>query len=194
MRKFLLILCFFYLGSFAYSQNKDAKWTIGLSGSLVNFGDSGPNSVGDRFLYQFPKLSLSRYILPSLTLDLSSTISTLDEVEGFYSNAFNYFSIDGTLRYDFGLHQENLVPYIGLGIGWINGPETISNSKSTPTTNFVFGGTFWFSSHVGFNAEAIYKHSRDEYESMRSHTQVSVGIVYSFRPRQLVQRLWHGRR
>ncbi len=178
---------------YSSAQNKTNKWTVALSGSLVNFGDTGVNSVGDNFLFQVPKISVSRYLIPSLTFDLSTTISTVKRLEGFYSNNFNYFSVDAAIRYDFGTYDRNLVPYIGLGMGWIGAPETISGSKATPTTNFVFGGTFWFAPKFGFNAEVIYKSSSDEYESMRSHTQASFGIIYSFKPRQMVQRLWHKR-
>lgn len=194
MKRFLLIL--FLVGTCcnSFAQNRDSKWTVGVSGSLVNFGETGPNSVGDRFLYQFPKISLSRYVIPSITFDLSASISTLDEVEGFYSNNFNYFSTDAVVRYDFGTSKENLVPYIGVGLGFIGAPETILNSELSTTANFVFGGTFWFSPKFGFNGEIVYKYVSDTNVSMRPHTQISAGLVYSFKPRQMVQRLWHRRR
>lgn len=193
MKRILLLFCVLTIGLNSFSQNRDSKWTVALSGSLVNFGDTGGISIGDQFLFQVPKISFSTYIIPSITFDLSTTISTLKDVEGFYSNNFNYFSIDGSVRYDFGASRENLVPYIGIGIGWIGAPQTIQGSNATPTTNFLFGGTYWFAPKFGFNAEFIYKNSQEQYESMRSHSQVSFGLVYSFKPRQLVQRLWHRR-
>lgn len=193
MKRILLLFCVLTIGLNSFSQNRDSKWTVALSGSLVNFGDSGGISIGDQFLFQVPKISVSTYIIPSITFDLSTTISTLKEVDGFYRNNFNYFSVDGSLRYDFGAYKENIVPYIGFGVGLIGAPETISESKSTPTINSTFGFTYWFAPRFGFNAEAIYKYSSDSHESMRSHTQVSFGVIYSFKPRQLVQRLWHRR-
>lgn len=194
MKRALLISFLFLVCFTIHAQNRSSKWTVGLSGALVNFGDGGVNSVGDNFLYQFPKISVTRYVAHGLSVDLSSSISTIDELDGFFKNQFNYFSIDGTIRYDFGTSKENLVPYVGLGMGWIGAPSTLTNAKSTPTTNFVFGGTFWFSPKFGFNAEFVYKNSSEQYESMRSHSQMSAGLVYSFRPRQMVRRLWHHRR
>ena len=92
MRKILVTFCFLFLGLMSFSQNDDAKWTVAVSGSLVNFGDTGGATVGDQFLFQVPKISISKYLFHGLTIDISSTISTLNEVEGFYSNNFNYFS------------------------------------------------------------------------------------------------------
>lgn len=193
-KEFLVFLLVVGLVTSSFSQNKTNKWTVAISGSLVNFGDTGINSVGDNFLFQVPKISLSRYIVPGLTLDVSTTISTLKKIEGFYSNNFDYFSVDGAIRYDFGAYRENLVPYIGIGMGIIGGPQTIPDANTTSTTNFLLGGTFWFSSQFGFNGEIVYKYSPENYESMRSHTQASVGLVYSFKPRQMSYRLWHKKR
>lgn len=194
MKRIVAIVCFMCVVGYAYSQNREAKWTLSVGASLVNFGDSGPNSIGERFLVQIPKLSLSRYLFSGLSLDFSTTISIVNSIDGFYTNDFNYFSLDGSIRYDFGTSTENLVPYIGFGMGIIKGPETIAESKNTPTTNYVFGGAFWFTPRFGLQVEAVYKFSRKEFESMKSHTQLSAGFIYSFKPRNMVQRLWNKRR
>ena len=194
MKRTLIIISLFWFGFQSFSQNKDSKWTLGFSGSLINFGNTGPNSVGDRFVAQVPKISFSRYLGSGFTFDFGGTISTVKKIEGLFGNRFDYYSLDGAFRYDFGSSSENLVPYVGIGMGWIAGPNTIANSNDTPTVNYIFGGTYWFAPRFGLNAEFTYKFSKEDYESMRSHTQISAGFVYSFKPRSLVQRLWHKRR
>lgn len=194
IRKTILLLSIFMFSLSSFSQNRDAQWTVGLSGSLINFGNGGVSTLGERFTFQVPRISVTKYVKYGLSIDLSTTISTIDRVEGFYANGFNYYSIDGAIRYDFGLSNENLVPYVGLGMGWIGAPGSLPNANGTPTTNFSAGTTFWFSPHFGLNTEVIYKYSRDDYESMISHTQMTAGLVYSFTPRRLIRRLWHLRR
>lgn len=187
-----LLICFFTAGS---AQTKGQKWVAGVSGSFVNFGDSGATSnLGERFNIQVPKLTLTRYLWKGFSLEGGVTLSIIDELGGFYSNSFNYLSIDYGFRYDFNLSEENLVPYFYMGGSIINGPSTIQGSKATPTFNIGFGGTYWITHHWGLNVQGTYKYSQADYESMRSHSQVSVGIVYSFSPRVLVYRIWDGRR
>ena len=186
----LILVC-----STAISQNEQNKWVVGVSASFVNFGDAGMTSnINERYNFQIPKINVSRYIFAGLSLDAGVTISGIDELDGFFTNSFNYFSLDGNLRYDFNLSDENLVPYIAIGGSIIGAPSTISGSVATNSYNFSFGGTFWISHHWGLNAQATYKSVPEEYQSMRSHSQLSVGVVYSISPRVLVYRLWDGRR
>jgi len=177
------------------AQNDDNKWVLGVSGSFVSFGEEGLTSpLQERFNVQLPKINVTRYIFSGLSLDAGVTYGVLSEVDGFYGNAFDYFSLDGNVRYDFNLSDENLVPYIGIGGSIVGAPSTIQGSKATPTINLSIGGTFWISPHWGLNAQGTYKYSSEEYASMRSHSQISAGLVYSFSPRVLVYRLWDGRR
>ncbi len=187
-----ILLCTF---STTFAQNKEHKWTVGVSGSFINFGDSGFNSpLKERYNIQAPKITVSRYMFSGFILDAGATLSFIDQVDGFYRNAFNYFSLDGNVRYDFNLSDENLVPYMAIGGSIVGAPSTIEGSKASPTLNFSFGGTFWFSHHWGLNAQGTYKYSPEDIQSMRSHSQFSVGLVYSLSPRVLVYRLWDGRR
>ena len=195
MKKIIAVAFLLLVIGSVSAQNKDHKWVLGVSGSLVNFGDDGKNSnVNEQFNIQIPKINVARYIFKGLILDAGVTFGVLSELDGFFSNSFDYFSIDGNLRYDFNLSDENLVPYIAIGGSIVGAPSTIPGSKASPTTNFTFGGTFWISHQWGINAQATYKYSQDDIESMRSHTQLSAGIVYSFSPRVMLYRLWDGRR
>ena len=191
MKKILftaILLCSFIL---AKSQNYDNKWVIGTSGSLVIFDN---NSLGESYNSQLPKINISRYLFSGFSLDGSLTLSGLGDVDGLYSNRFSYNSIDGYIRYDFNLSDNNLVPYIALGASFIGAPSTKENANATSTLNIAFGGTFWVTHHWGLNAQYTFKFSPELYTSMVNHTQLTAGLVYSFRPRILVRRLWNRRR
>ena len=183
----ILLSCFVL----AKSQNYDNKWVAGISGSLVIFDN---NSLGESYNSQLPKINISRYLFSGFSLDGSLTLSGLGDVDGLYSNRFSYNSIDGYIRYDFNLSDNNLVPYIALGASFIGAPSTIKNSNATSTLNIAFGGTFWVTHHWGLNAQYTYKFSPELYTSMVNHTQLTAGLVYSFRPRILLRRLWNSRR
>jgi len=195
MKRILVLTLLLIVCNSATSQNKENKWVVGVSGSFVNFGDAGlTNGIKERYNFQVPKINVTRYVFAGFSLDAAVTISVIDELDGFFTNSFNYFSLDGNLRYDFNLSDENLVPYIAVGGSIIGAPSTISGSVATNSYNFSFGGTFWISHQWGLNAQATYKSVPEEYQSMISHSQLSVGVVYSISPRVLVYRLWDGRR
>jgi len=196
MKKIIAVAILLCVCSTSLGQNKANKWVVGISGSLITFGDDGANSIlQERFNFQFPKLNVSRYMFKGLTLDAGVTIGVLDKLDGFYNNAFDYFSFDGNIRYDFNLSDENLVPYIGIGGSIVGAPtKTIPGSNATPTINVSLGGTFWISPRWGINAQGTFKYSREDHRSMRSHAQLSAGLVYSISPRVLLFRLWDARR
>ena len=154
MKRILVLAMLICVCSTALAQTKEQKWVVGISGSFVNFGDSGPESaIQERFNFQVPKLNVTRYLWKGFSLEGGATFSILDELDGFYVNSFNYFSIDGAIRYDFNLSEENLVPYIAFGGSLIAGPSTIEGSKTTPTVNFTFGGTYWVTHRWGLNIQ-----------------------------------------
>ena len=195
MKKIVILIFLSSVAFTSYSQNEDHKWVFGVSGSFVTFGDDGVTSgIGERFNVQLPKINVARYLFSGLTADVGVTYGAISEIDGFFGNAFDYFSLDANVRYDFNLSDENLVPYIGLGGSIVGAPSTIPGSVATPTVNFIFGGTFWISPQWGINAQAAIKSSSEEFESMRSHTQFSAGLVYSFGRRVMVYRVWDGRR
>lgn len=194
MKRILTLAILVFVYSSTVGQTKDQKWVIGVSGSFISFGDGGAESnLDERFNFQFPKLTVTRYFLKGFSLEAGATLSAIDEIDGFYENSFNYFSLDGALRYDFNLSEENLVPYMAIGASIVGAPtETIPRGNATATANFTFGGTYWISHQWGLNVQGTYKYSPDEYESMRSHTQISAGLVYSLQPRVMVYRIWDG--
>jgi len=75
-----------------------------------------------------PKINLSRYLFSGFSLDGSVTLGALGEVE---AQSFNYNSLDGYIRYDFNLSDNNLVPYLAVGASLIGAPSTIENASAT---------------------------------------------------------------
>lgn len=96
-----------------------------------------------------------------------------------------YTTFDGLARYDFGTSQNNVVPYVFIGGSFIK-----AEVVTTPTANFGVGNTFWFSDKYGLNLQFMYKYSQDKFQSQKSHTMTSIGLVYSFGSRTLNPRLW----
>jgi hypothetical protein len=81
--------------------------------------------------------------------------------------------------------MHNVVPYIVIGGSFVSALET------TPTLNFGAGNTFWVKENYGINVQFLYKHSEVRFESQYSHFYPSIGLVYSFKARNLNPRLWH---
>jgi len=179
----ILVCCF----SLVKSQNYDNKWVAGISISYAIFQD---NSFGSRYNTQFPKINLSRYLFSGFSLDGGITLSGLGDIDNLFANTFSYNSLDGYVRYDFNLSDNNLVPYMAIGASFIGGPRSRPESNSTSTFNTALGATFWLTHHWGINMQLTYKVSPEEFRSMVNHTQLTAGLVYSFNPRKLVRRLW----
>ena len=195
MRRIIPLVIFSMMCTMVSSQTKDQKWVLGVSGSLISFGDAGAASmIKERFNFQFPKLNLTRYLFKGFILEGGVTLSSIDRVDGLYTNAFNYISLDGAIRYDFNRSEENLIPYIAFGSSFIGVPSTIPYSEDTATINSSIGMNFWISPQWGLNAQGTYKFFNPDFRSMRSHHQLSVGFIYSFKPRVMVFRLWDGKR
>ena len=178
MRKAFLFLVVLFLSQQLFSQNSENKWTFGVSlASAKYITKLQARKVGGQFVYQTPRLNLSKYMFSGLTLD--GGVSTA------IGDTQKYTTLDGTIRYDFGTSDNNVVPYVLLG-----GSILIAN-RPTPTLNFGAGNTFWFSQRYGLNIQFMYKYSEERFESQFSHYYTSVGLVYSFGLRSLVPRIWN---
>lgn len=182
-----VFLVFFFVGFQLVGQNKENKWVVGASLGVVKFASEEAKFIGEQFIFQMPKLNASRYIYNGLTLDAAVSFNTINKIGELYSNSVSYLSFDGAVKYDFGTSNDNLVPYVLFGSSLLK-----TTYKMTPTFNVGFGGTFWLNSRYGFNTQLLYKASPETFESMRSHTYFSFGLVYSLKPRTLVPRLWSG--
>lgn len=186
MGKFLsFFLIFFFIGAQLVGQNKENKWVVGASIGMVKFSSEDSKFIGDQFIFQMPKLNVSRYFYNGLSLDAAVSFNTINEIGSLYKNNVSYLSLDGAIKYDFGMSNDNLVPYVVLGSSLLK-----TTYKMTPTFNIGAGGTFWLNSRYGFNTQLLYKTSPKSFGSMRSHTYFSFGLVYSLKLRTLAPRLW----
>jgi hypothetical protein len=184
-----IFLTFFFIGAQLVGQNKENKWVVGASIGVVKFASEDSKFIGEQFIFQLPKLNVSRYFYSGLILDAAISFNTINEIGSLYQNDVSYLSLDGALKYDFGTSNNNLVPYVLLGSSLLK-----TTYKMTPTLNIGAGATFWLNSRYGFNTQLLYKTSPESFESMRSHIYFSVGLVYSLRQRTLVPRLWNHNR
>ena len=171
------------------AQSESNKWVVGAGISVAKFGNTDIGYIGDQFNFQIPRLNVSRHLFKGLTLDAGISFNTLDKIPGILENEVSYFSIDGATRYDFGMSNDNLVPYVVLGAGIVK-----TTGIMTPTYNFGGGGTYWLNSRYGINTQLIYKYSSENFTSMRSHLHFSVAVVYSLKQRSVIDRLWTNNR
>lgn len=176
-----LFLLLFFVGTFmAKAQNIDSKWAFGMSAASAMYFDEDGQKIGGSFINQTPRITITRYLFKNLTMDVSYSTSTLLDTQ-------KYNSLDGILRYDFGTSYDNTVPYVLLGGSFITAEQL------TPTLNFGVGNTFWFMPNYGVNFQLMYKFSETKFESQYSHIFSSIGLVYSFKPRNMNVRLWDRR-
>ncbi len=172
MKKTIFILSVFFAASIL-AQSKSKKWQIGIGIGIVQFSDEDASFIGDKYLFQIPRLNLTVPITDNLSVDGAMSFNTFDP--GFIENSVKYFSMDGSLRYSFNQVSEKFFPYVFVG-----GSLVDSERKMTPTFNFGAGATYWISDSFGLNTQLYYKYSLESFESMRSHIQVTGGIVYAF--------------
>ena len=158
------------------SQNKQQKWTAGISLAGAKYTLEAGKIVGGQVAFQVPRINISRYIFKGLSLDFGFATALGDTQ--------TYTTFDGSLRFDFGQSNYNVVPYILIGASSLKGKVI------TGTMNLGVGNTFWLSSKYGLNFQLIYKYSKDIIQSQRSHLYPSLGLVYSFSARNLNPRIW----
>ncbi|CAM1345743.1 hypothetical protein [Tenacibaculum crassostreae] len=170
--KIAFIAIFTCLTTSIFSQNLNDSWQIGVGVGITRFGADDVEFIGDKHQFQVPVLSLTMPVGKRLSLDGAISFNTIDDV-GFIENTAKYFSIDGSLRYNFDAVLNKLAPYVFVG-----GSVVDSDRKMTPTLNIGAGGIYWVSDKVGINPQLYYKHSFEAYESMRSHIQGTLGIVF----------------
>ena len=176
----IFFLLFFASIFIAKAQNIDSKWTFGMSAASAMYFEEDGQKIGGSFINQTPRITITRYLFNNLTMDVSYSTSTFLDTQ-------KYNSLDGILRYDFGTSYDNTVPYVLLGGSFITAEQL------TPTLNFGVGNTFWFMPNYGLNFQLMYKFSETKFASQYSHIFSSIGLVYSFKSRNMNVRLWDRR-
>ncbi|PQJ80443.1 hypothetical protein BTO18_15245 [Polaribacter porphyrae] len=159
------------------AQNPDSKWTLGAHIGSVIYSDLDGKNLGGAYIDQIPRFTLSRYMFSNITFEGAIGTTLLDNQK--------YTTFDGIAKYDFGKSFDNVVPYILIGGSFIKG------TKLTTTLNLGAGNTFWIFPNYGLNIQVMYKYSDPRYTSQFSHLYPTIGIVYSFKSRNMNRRLWH---
>ncbi len=172
--KFLLfaLLCFTMISMPVCSQNLHNSWQITLGMGVTKFSNSDADFIGDNNMFQLPAMSLTIPIGKRLSVDGALSINSIDDV-GFMSNTARYFSLDGSLRYHFDAVFKKFSPYVFTGLSAVD-----SDRKISPTINIGAGGIYWVSDKIGINPQLFYKYSLETSESMRSHIQGTLGVVF----------------
>ncbi len=154
------------------SQNLNDSWQIGVGVGITRFGADDVSFIGDKHQFQVPVLSLTMPIGERLSIDGAISFNTIDEI-GLITNTATYFSLDGSLRYNFDAVLDKFSPYVFVG-----GSVVDSDRKMTPTINLGAGGIYWVTDRIGVNPQLYYKHSLEAYGSMRSHIQGTLSLVF----------------
>lgn len=178
MREKILIFVVVFFASLSNinAQNESNKWVFGVSLGSVLYSDTDSKLIGAAHIDQIPRINISKYMFKNITIDAAFGTTLIDSQK--------YSTFDGILRYDFGTSFNNVVPYVLIGGSFV------SATQLTPTLNFGAGNTFWITPNYGLNLQVIYKFSESRFESQFSHIYPTIGIVYSFKSRNLYPRLW----
>mgnify|MGYP005988743595 CR=1 FL=1 len=172
MKNKILLITLFCCSMHLFSQNLNDSWQIGIGMGVTKFNESDAEFIGDQYLFQTPVISITMPIGERLSIDGAMSFNTINDI-GIISNSVNYFSMDGSLRYNFNAMLDKFSPYVFVG-----GSIVDSERKMTPTLNIGAGGIYWVTDKIGINPQLYYKHSLESYESMRSHIQGTLSLVF----------------
>lgn len=168
MKKVFLILVLLYTISYS-SQENSGNWSVSLNiaSTLYLPKDDATVLRGGNIIYQFPRITLSKYIGNNLT------------VTGAFSSDFG---LDDQKYTSFDLYgnYEIFKIFKKINVYALAGASLVSRQDVTPLLNLGGGGTLWLSKSIGLNSELFYKFNLGSSDTERSHFFSSVGIVYSF--------------
>ena len=173
--KRLVIIVSFFSFFLAKAQQNDRKWSVAFNTSSVLFNPEGTDKVKDVLNTQFPGLQISRKIGANLSVDFIYTIEMIEVIKS--GNSFPYSSLDLYLRYDLPELFFNIVPFGGIGLGYVSGATTTPNPQGSVSLNFMGGGTLWVAEGFGLTGRLIHKRVSSNSASMASHFQGLAGII-----------------
>lgn len=173
MKNNLMLAVFLFVSSLILAQETKNTWQIGIGTAITRFNNEDASFIGDKHLFQIPRLNVTAPLTERFSLDVAVSFNTIDNFSAI-QNFVNYFSVDGSVRYHFKT-EATIYPYVFAGASAVK-----SELKMTPTFNAGAGATHWISDRIGINTQIYYKHSFEGYESMRSHIQATLSLLYSF--------------
>lgn len=174
----MIFLVVFIVVKNMQSQN---NFEIGLSTSVVKFSDKGASVIGDKHLFLSPVLGLTYNINKQFSLNVEVAFTSIKDI-GIMSNSVNYnsYGLSGSYHLDY---FNKFKPYVFIGGSFVK-----TEVKRTPTLNFGLGNSYWLSEKFGINTQVVYKFSEKRFESMQSHFQFTLGVVYNFDIEHLFRR------
>lgn len=181
MRRIQFLFLFFTVSSI-FAQVRNNEWQLGIGTAVVKFSEEDGAFMGDRNLFQVPRLNGTIPLSDKFYLDGAMSFNTFDI--GFISNEISYFSLDASVRYSFIDIAETFYPYVFAGASIVD--KTTSERKMTPTFNIGAGATYWITDVFGLNTNIYYKHSMESFESLRSHIQITGGLVFALNLQDLL--------
>jgi len=193
-----ILILFLTIKLTAQNHNNDKKWLVGVNVSATLFRGEVGSKVNDRFNTQLPALQLSKYLGNQFSFDFIIThqiINPLGNIGG--GNTFKYTSADAYIRYDLPKIFLNIIPFAGVGFGYVKGASSVPNPEDAFSLDFMGGGTIWMTDRLGLSGRVIYKSISSNAVAMGSHAQVFGGLVYRFNfnagSGQGRKRIWNSR-
>ncbi|WP_440879606.1 hypothetical protein [Tenacibaculum sp. C7A-26P2] len=172
MKKLFIVVALFLITGSILGQNLNDTWQVGFGAGITKFSSKDAGFIGDATIFQVPRFNLTAPIGKHFSIDAALSFNTIDDI-GIIKNSVSYFSMDGSFRYNLDAILKNFAPYIFVG-----GSVVDSERKMTPTLNLGVGGVFWISKRIGVSPQIYYKHSFEGYESMRSHVQGTMSLIF----------------
>lgn len=175
MKKYLAIALLIWSVS-SFAQDKTVKWAGSIGGSFIRFSD--PVAFpGEGVNFQIPNIAFIRYFGKGFSLGAGLSVTGISQIEGFYTNSYDFSFMDIYGRYDFNLSEEKWVPYILSGVGLL----VKDKNERAMSFNAGFGLTYWLFPSIGLNGQIVHRALSQKYESyFSSHTQVSGSLIFTF--------------
>jgi hypothetical protein len=161
-----------------FFKSGHSYWTAEASFGVIAAWDSesSAQTIGDKINVGLT-LGISRTFESNWFVSTGASFSVGKE-NSLWSNPLNYFSAN--LEGGYQLKTEtSFVPFLALGVSYINAPNTIVNSESTVTINPTAGFSWWFkNSSYGLLTKLGYKLGNKE--NMPSHQFLTIGLTKKF--------------
>lgn len=184
-----LLLASLCILSFSTMQAQDDNnpWALGLGMNAVDFYPTGEEAplggyfdeffnTGDHWnvIPAISRVSLGRNIGAGFYFEAAGSFNQIGKFGDDSWDDLSYYGLDGTFNYSF-RNDANagwFDPLVGAGGGytWIDG-------EGFGTVDGTAGFNFWFSDHLAFTIQTIYKHAFDD--DFNSHFQHVAGIKFA---------------
>lgn len=161
-----------------FFEKGNSYWTVDATFGVIAGWDaeSDVQRLGDKVNVGVT-LGVARTFESNFFASASTSFSVAKETS-LWSNPVDYFSInlEGGYKFKTGTF---FVPFVALGVNYLNAPNTIANSKSSFAFNPSAGVNAWIKNSTwGFTTKFGYRIASDDY--MGSHRYLTVGIIKKF--------------